>query len=298
MSLPAQNSKTFGRPGSLVAPPPLFLSTAELSVAEHSFPGDIDTANSATVAGGESSCGSVGMVPHSPYDFSSGGGVPAGETLVFDETQIDFALEDVMVFNAASGHLFLTRPVLSDEDIKPFGFTSLLQQQQQPLVQQQQQQQQASSCYLLHPTGALYPAVVGSETPSSSVPATPAAPMAQVPAKQRKEPAREDYKTEEAFINAWTKWRRSRNSNNKSVRRCRENFRSEKKKHSTKVQELEDEQERLHVHLVSLIKELAFFNRAISEPQTLSSEDKAHLRSVIAEEMVKMEAEEAGISSV
>lgn len=105
----------------------------------------------------------------------------------------------------------------------------------------------------------------------------------------RKEPRREEFPSNAAFEAAWEKWRRSRNSNNKSVQRCRVNMRDRKHNHAVLCKQLEQEQVRLHTNLLDLVQEMAFFNRALADPESLSEADKARLRAAVAEEMQKEE---------
>ncbi len=74
-------------------------------------------------------------------------------------------------------------------------------------------------------------------------------------------------------------------------------MRHRKRDHAAKCQQLEQEQVRLHTHLLDLVQEMAFFNRAMSDPEALTEEDKAHLRRIIAEEMAKADGKPAASSS-
>jgi len=97
----------------------------------------------------------------------------------------------------------------------------------------------------------------------------------------RKEPQREEYQTEDEYKIAWQRWRESRDNNNDSVMRSRENAKKKRKDHERMCQERESENTHLEDLVGSLRSEVAFLAKVLTNPQSLNDQEKMQLQSLV-----------------
>lgn len=80
-------------------------------------------------------------------------------------------------------------------------------------------------------------------------------------ANHRKEPLREEFPSEDAYMDAWQRWRDIRNNNNESVKKSRENSRAKKMEHDRLCRDREAENARLTREVARLREDVAFLTR-------------------------------------
>lgn len=103
----------------------------------------------------------------------------------------------------------------------------------------------------------------------------------------RKQPSRSDFATEREFQAAWHKWRQSRDNNNNSVRRSRQLLRSEQGRQEQMCLERARENELLELEMSSLSSDAKLLAKAMSQPLTLSRDERDRVRLMMLEEQAK-----------
>eukprot|EP00043_Microstomoeca_roanoka_P010656 m.101118 g.101118 ORF g.101118 m.101118 type:complete len:203 (-) comp14960_c0_seq2:258-866(-) len=97
----------------------------------------------------------------------------------------------------------------------------------------------------------------------------------------RKEPQREDYKTEEEYLKVWHKWRNARNNNNKSVKKSRETQRIRREKHEVLCKQREEENQKIEADLRVLKENINLLVRAVQQPDDLTPAEMQDLRDLL-----------------
>lgn len=95
----------------------------------------------------------------------------------------------------------------------------------------------------------------------------------------KREPERSEYATEEEFTDAWEKWRQTRDQNNESVKRSRENSRAKKLEHDRLCQERERENAELSKQVQNLRDQVSFLTKVLQSDTTggLSEEEESRI---------------------
>jgi len=97
----------------------------------------------------------------------------------------------------------------------------------------------------------------------------------------KREPLREDFDSDEAYQEAWTKWRDTRDNNNESVKRSREHARQRKSDHEQLCQEREQENKLLVEEVQLLRQQVSCLSKVLQQPEALSADEQMVVRNLL-----------------
>lgn len=97
----------------------------------------------------------------------------------------------------------------------------------------------------------------------------------------KREPQRDEFDSDEAYRLAFVAWKETRESNNQSVKRSRENAKLRKAQHEELCRAREKENLELENQLGALQEEVNLLGRVLQAPQSLSLPEIARLKAVL-----------------
>lgn len=97
----------------------------------------------------------------------------------------------------------------------------------------------------------------------------------------KREPLRAEFATEELYEEAWGKWRDTRDNNNESVKRSRENAKVKRGDHERQCEERERENEQLTVEVGLLRQQVNCLNKVLEAPETLTIDEQQVVRQLL-----------------
>eukprot|EP01147_Barroeca_monosierra_P008299 gene8299-10179_t len=101
----------------------------------------------------------------------------------------------------------------------------------------------------------------------------------------KKEPAREEYKTDEEFQLAWTRWRESRDNNNESVKRSRALAKQKRDEQERIHREREQQNAQLEKLVGQMKNEVVFLNKVLKTPELLDAQELSQLEDLLTRGM-------------
>lgn len=93
-------------------------------------------------------------------------------------------------------------------------------------------------------------------------------------AMNKREPERDEFDNEEDYQTAWQRWRDTRDHNNESVKRSRENARMKKQKHVQMCKEREKENAELTNEVQKLREQVQFLTKVLAQPEKLDKKEQ------------------------
>eukprot|EP00047_Mylnosiga_fluctuans_P001913 m.222395 g.222395 ORF g.222395 m.222395 type:complete len:334 (-) comp10753_c0_seq1:170-1171(-) len=97
----------------------------------------------------------------------------------------------------------------------------------------------------------------------------------------KREPLREDFDSDEAYQEAWAKWRDTRDNNNESVKRSREHARQRKFDHEQLCQEREQENKLLVEEVQLLRQQVSCLSKVLQQPEALTADEQMVVRNLL-----------------
>lgn len=111
--------------------------------------------------------------------------------------------------------------------------------------------------------------------------------LSSQPVKKRKrnnnkrEPTRDEFDSEEQYQEAWTKWRGTRDNNNESVKRSRENAKMKRKDHEELCVQRESENQELLKEVLNLRQQVSCLNKVLEAPDSLTTHEQQMVRDIL-----------------
>lgn len=97
----------------------------------------------------------------------------------------------------------------------------------------------------------------------------------------KREPFRAEFASEELYEEAWHKWRDTRDNNNESVKRSRENAKVKRGDHERQCEERERENEQLTVQVSMLRQQVNCLNKVLEAPESLTLDEQQVVRQLL-----------------
>lgn len=97
----------------------------------------------------------------------------------------------------------------------------------------------------------------------------------------KREPLRDEFDSEEAYLDSWHKWRDTRDNNNESVKRSREHARQRRSDHEQLCHEREEENRQLVEEVQMLRQQVSCLSKVLQQPDALTPDEQLVVRNLL-----------------